>query len=259
MTEKDKRIYKAPALEKGLDIIELMADRQSALSMSEIATELGRSKNEIFRMLSVLEQYDYIKKQDGGEKYSITNHLFELGIRIPPTSTLIEFVIPLMRELTSEIEQSCHISVRSDDHFVVIARVENPAPISFSLRVGLIRNLVETGSGYVFLAWMTKSNRTKIFKKLERKLNKKIDSELIESKVKDIRTLGYYTATSTYMDGITDICVPITQGKGNDIIACCTVPYVASTQTPYSIEKTIPIVRETAATITEKVSSYGGF
>lgn len=257
----DKRVYKAPALEKGLDIIELMADRQSALSMSQIATELGRSKNEIFRMLSVLEHYNYIKKQDGGEKYSITNHLFDMGMRIPPTSTLIEFVIPLMRELTYTVEQSCHISVLSGDHFVVIARIENPAPICFSVRVGLIRNLIESGSGFVFLAGMTKSNRTKVLNKLARKLNKKIDSEEIESKVKDIRDRGYYTSESTYFNSITDICVPITQGKGkgNDIIACFTVPYVPSVQTPYSIEKTIPMVTETAAVISEKVSSYGGF
>jgi hypothetical protein len=47
--------YRAPALEKGLDIPELLARSSAPLSMTEISEGVGRSKGEIFRMLQVLE------------------------------------------------------------------------------------------------------------------------------------------------------------------------------------------------------------
>src|SRR5437762_9647214 len=47
--------YRAPALEKGLDVIELLAAEKSPLNLSAISQRLGRSSGELFRMLQVLE------------------------------------------------------------------------------------------------------------------------------------------------------------------------------------------------------------
>jgi DNA-binding IclR family transcriptional regulator len=47
--------YAAPALEKGLDVLELLASVSEALTHSEIARRLGRTINEVFRMLVCLE------------------------------------------------------------------------------------------------------------------------------------------------------------------------------------------------------------
>ncbi len=46
---KMKKDYTAPALEKGLDILELLAVSPIGLSQAEIATKLKRSVNEIYR------------------------------------------------------------------------------------------------------------------------------------------------------------------------------------------------------------------
>ena len=46
--------YAAPALEKGLDILELLASAEQSMTTGQIADALGRSKNEIFRMVFVL-------------------------------------------------------------------------------------------------------------------------------------------------------------------------------------------------------------
>ena len=50
--KKNKKNYSAPALEKGLDIIELLSDTKSGLSQAEIAKKLNRTVNEIYRMLN---------------------------------------------------------------------------------------------------------------------------------------------------------------------------------------------------------------
>ena len=48
-----RKPYSAPALEKGLDILELLSKQEAGLTQSEISRALGRSVSEIFRMLVV--------------------------------------------------------------------------------------------------------------------------------------------------------------------------------------------------------------
>src|SRR3546814_16243507 len=45
--------YAAPALEKGLDILELRSSVSRPMGLSDLSPAVGRSKNEIFRMLQV--------------------------------------------------------------------------------------------------------------------------------------------------------------------------------------------------------------
>ena len=61
---KEPTKYRAPALDKGLDIIELLAAAPAALSIAEISEGVGRSRGEIFRMLQVLEERDYIARNE---------------------------------------------------------------------------------------------------------------------------------------------------------------------------------------------------
>ncbi|WP_262054467.1 helix-turn-helix domain-containing protein, partial [Burkholderia thailandensis] len=46
--------YRAPALDKGLDILELLAEQKEGLTRTEITKELGRNASEIYRMLERL-------------------------------------------------------------------------------------------------------------------------------------------------------------------------------------------------------------
>ena len=57
--------YRAPALDKGLDIIELLASTDDTLSQAEIAKSLDRSPNEIYRMLDRLVRRAYVRRTEG--------------------------------------------------------------------------------------------------------------------------------------------------------------------------------------------------
>src|SRR5260370_39333624 len=54
--------YPTPALEKGLDILELLVNHPMGLTKSEVARSLARTVSEIFRMLVCLEERGYISQ-----------------------------------------------------------------------------------------------------------------------------------------------------------------------------------------------------
>ena len=88
--------YRAPALDKGLDIIELLASADEGMSQTEIAKALNRSPNEIYRMLDRLVRRAYVRRT-GGDRYEITLKLFELAHARPPMHRLISQAMPVLR------------------------------------------------------------------------------------------------------------------------------------------------------------------
>src|SRR5271156_2017135 len=91
-----KRHYPTPALEKGLDILELFASTPGGLTVSEAARMLNRAVSEIFRMLLCLEQRGYLSQSENRQKYPLTLRLFRLAQEYPPTNRLIAESLPLM-------------------------------------------------------------------------------------------------------------------------------------------------------------------
>src|ERR1700675_4903352 len=74
--------YAVPALDRGLDVIELLAREIDGLTLNEIARLLGRTSSELFRTLNALCRRGYIGQD--GDRYSLTLKLFELAHRHKP-------------------------------------------------------------------------------------------------------------------------------------------------------------------------------
>ena len=60
--------YRAPALDKGLDILELLAEQKEGLTRAEITKLLGRNASEMYRMLERLVARQYVVRSKGGTK-----------------------------------------------------------------------------------------------------------------------------------------------------------------------------------------------
>src|SRR5580700_5094223 len=124
--------YAAPALDKGLDILELFTSESDGLTASEIARRLGRTVGEIFRMLVRLEQRGYVCQFPPDDRYFLTLKLFEVGQRHKPLRRLISEARPLLERVAHKTGQSCHLAMLSNGEVVVIAQVDGPGPMGFS-------------------------------------------------------------------------------------------------------------------------------
>lgn len=60
--ELGERKYRAPALEKGLDVLELLSSHGRPMTPSQMSVTLKRSVSELFRMIQVLEFRGYIEQ-----------------------------------------------------------------------------------------------------------------------------------------------------------------------------------------------------
>ena len=144
--------YAAPALEKGLDILEALAASPAGYTLAELAQKIGRSVSEIFRMAVTLQRRGFVQVDDN-DRYTLTLKMFELAHRQQPLKSLVSVALPLLRELANRARQSCHLAVYQAGRVVVIAQVDSPERWSFGLKVGVMMGLTDTSSGHVLLAF----------------------------------------------------------------------------------------------------------
>jgi DNA-binding IclR family transcriptional regulator len=236
-TDED-RVYAAPALEKGLDILEVLCRSERALSRKEIAQLLGRSVGEIYRMLSVLGKRGYVTQLDEG-LYNVSTKLFELSHANPPTHRLLFEATPIMQRLSSELDQSCHLTIYSQGKQVVVYKVDAPSGMGFSVRIGAELDLLISASGRVLLAFQDSETRGfRIREALHRRPEHA--NPQIEAILDSVRNTGYEAIPSSQVRGLYAVSFPVvdTQGFG---VAALTVPYAE--RIDQSQSKTIPDVQ----------------
>ncbi|SFU17235.1 IclR family transcriptional regulator [Mesorhizobium sp. YR577] len=220
--------YSAPALEKGLDILETLCGSNIGLSQIEIAERLGRSVSEIYRMLACLVNRNYVASI--GETYSITTKLFELAHSNPPTNRLLSEAAPIMQELSSEIEQACHLTVYNQGQQVVIAKVDNPSWVGFSIRVGALLDVLVSASGRVLLAFQDAETTNLRIREALRQRPEHAGVE-IHPILETIREHGYESIVSIQVKGLHAISFPILDTR-NRAVAALTVPYAERLDQP---------------------------
>lgn len=258
MEDKKKRNYSAPALEKGFEILELLAEVREPMSLAQISTTLERSKSEIYRMIAVLENRGYLSKNEGGDFFHITNKLFDLGMKVSPVGTLVEAAFPVMHKLSSDIMQSCHIAVINQQQMVVIARVQSPAIVGLSVRVGHHLDLYKTGSGRVLLSYMPEKTRKESLNLFE-KMNDDFKRAECEVLIDNILSKGHARTKSPIVSSLTDLSFPIFLGKSKEVIACITVPFIGEKGISLSLAKTESFVRKAAEELSDLAQTYSGF
>ncbi|MCR6658390.1 MAG: IclR family transcriptional regulator [Asticcacaulis sp.] len=223
MSDKATSKYRAPALEKGLDVLELLATAKSPMTLSQISARLDRSVSELFRMVQVLEIRGYVGMSASGEGFELTNKLFSLGISRGPSQNLLASALPLMQSLSDQTRQACHLAIASDDRMVVIARIEAPGDVGFSVRVGYQRPLAHSTSGLLIYAFQKPKIREQWRALLKPGLSPD-EWATFEAQADKAQAQGHFSAPSSYIDGITDISCPVINDVG--VIAALTMPWI---------------------------------
>lgn len=244
--------YSAPALEKGLDIVELLSSEEDGLPQNEIAQRLSRSVGQIFRMLEVLERRGYIRRSDRDGRYRLTLRLFELGHRHPPVRRLLNVALPEMRRLTDITAQSVHLSVYHDRLLLVVAQIDGFRSMGFSVRLGAhFPFRPDRVSARVITAFQDSERRARFMQELAEGLSKKKRREL-ERTIAEIAGEGHVKAPSDTVTGVVDICHPIFDVSGI-AVAAMTVPYVRMRDNPAALDDTVRVASDVASAISARL------
>ncbi len=253
MKEKEENSnYSAPALDKGLDILEALCNCETGLTQQEIATRLGRNLGEIYRMLNCLVQRNYVASY--GNTYTITSKLFQLSHFHPPVYRLLTEAIPIMEDLSGELAFPCDLRVYNNGVQTVIASIQPPDGLGFMTRVGSEIAVAPSASGLVLVAFQTPViTQLRIRESLADKSTATISS--FKKMLKVVAANGFASIKSNQYAGLHAISFPIVDVNGS-AVAAMTVPMLARIDgTKQATQKKVEDkLRKSAAALSSKIS-----
>jgi DNA-binding IclR family transcriptional regulator len=249
---EDKRKYSAPALEKGLDILELLANEPKGLSLTEIAVKLDRSVGQIFRMLFVLEERGYLDIDPDSENYRLSFRLFQLAHRHAPVKLLTTAAAPVMQELARKLFQSCHLVVHYRGRCIVMVQKSSPGQTGFNVRLGAEIGLTMSCSGHVLLAFSGPESRKYMLSERPHGTKSKISMKELNQILDRVRERGHEITKSAITYGVMDIGFPIFD-HGSEAVASLTVPFLERIDgsNPVDLKEAVERIRESAITISK--------
>ncbi len=207
--------YRSPAVEKALDVLELLAESPEPLTQSQVAEASGRSVGQLFRVLATLERRGFVVRERGGG-YLLGTRLFDLAHRHEPLRGLRAAALPVMHELADRVRQSCNLAVLDGDRVRVVAQVESPADFGYRVRVGALFDAESTATGEV------------------------------------LRGAAEAVRADALQPGITDVVVGV-RGADGATVAALTVPYVSTSFSTVAHDEVVAQARTAGRAIEQSI------
>jgi DNA-binding IclR family transcriptional regulator len=240
--------YRVPALEKGLELLECLANQGTPMTQSQLARALGRGPNELFRTLMTLDRCGYIRRDPVSGAYSLTLRLYELSHTHSPFEELVRAAIRPMRELADELHESPHLSVIQHGRLLVLAQEESAALVRISVAVGGTFPLLHTVSGRLLLAYLEPGQVEETLRLVDEYATWSADQRAeLHERLARLRAQRFEYAYGETNHGVNDLAV-LVGAVTSRIRAALTIPAL-SRQPESFVETMLPALRRCAEAI----------
>ncbi|RXV65698.1 IclR family transcriptional regulator [Burkholderia stabilis] len=218
--------YHAPALDKGLDILELLAGQADGLSRTEMSTALGRNPSEIYRMVERLVSRGYVHRASGGDRYHLSSKIYRLAMQHPALRDILDTLYPEMTNFVRAVSQSAFLGVFHDGQVRVVATYEPPDRLTITPRIGAELGVIDTAPGLALLAFQGVQARIAMLRATQRAtLDERGLTEIPHGQLNAICRMGYARISSLSFSGLENMSFPLLDRAGN-AIAVITCPFL---------------------------------
>jgi DNA-binding IclR family transcriptional regulator len=157
-----------------------------------------------------------------------------------------------MEQFASVAGQSCHLAVLSRTNVTIVAQIDSPLPIRYSVRLGAQFPAWETSSGILLCAMQTEAARRTMFQQLTQLIDDVTMAELL-TKMAEVVEHGFEERQSERIPGIVNVSFPV-HDRNDQVVAVLTTPYLPQRSNPATIDE----VRQLIGTASSRLSEALG-
>lgn len=255
-TKPDPSTYIAPALQRGLAILELFTPRRRVLTLSEIAAALGVGRASAFRLVYTLEHLGYLGRVEEGKSYRLAPRAMQLGYHYLSGLDGMEVAIPFIDALRDTTQISAHMAVRDGTEVVYVYRAQSHMTLSSNIAVGYRLPAHATAMGRMLLSGLGDEAIAQLYTGV--RLDRYSDATAVTltsliQQVAEDRRRGWTMNRSSFVSGIVAIAAAIRDHRGQVVAAINLSGPSAAMDKPATLDHLTAKVVETAATISREL------
>jgi DNA-binding IclR family transcriptional regulator len=251
-----KKTAHAPAVERALDVIELLAASEKELALSEIVKRSDIPRQSLIRILNTLCDRGIVDRAEQRGFYCLGMKLLYLGNSLQDNIKLRSVAMPLMQELEEKTHKTVELSTLDQDQLVLIEQIEGTEGIRLYTRIGSAYPYFHAiAVGKIYLAHMDPEKRLKVLDKIglpavtERTIT---DMNRLETELLKVSKDGYAFEDQELRKGVRRVVAPIYDFR-NDLAGCIGIAATLFSFEVEDVEHLGSIVRETANKISNRM------
>jgi len=244
--------------DRAIDVLLLFDSSTPVLSAGVIAERLGMSRSTTYRYLQSLRSSNMLEEDEVRGGFRLGSRIFELASIARQGLGLSEIALPVMQDLSREIDEAVLLTRRSGTMAVCLERVETTRPIRLSYERGHLLPLHAGAPSKVLLAYEEHSDlEIESLGKLERFTDATItDPRKLRAELAKIRELGYAVSNGERDKGVRGIAAPIF-GPDGKIVAGISAGSLAFQTHDDQLPAIIAAVRAAAQRVTDRLVQFG--
>lgn len=154
----------APALERGLAILEALARSRGGLSLSQLTRYLDLPKSSVFCLLRTLENCGYLFRDPESGKYTVSLRVCNLASLALSGISMRDQARPHLRQLAEETHLTVHMTILENGSCVLIEKVVPTGVTPIASWVGKHLSLHCTAVGKAVAAYLPEDQLAKILR-----------------------------------------------------------------------------------------------
>lgn len=144
------------SVSKAIAIINLLAEQEEYLSLTQISTALGLSLSAVHHIISSLKMERFVEQDPSSKKYGIGLRLFEIGLSNNYYHLLAQKAGPFLEKMSAESGESSNLAVMIDGEIIYIAQKHSQSMMKTFVQLGKRSPVHCTGVGKVLISDLSK-------------------------------------------------------------------------------------------------------
>jgi DNA-binding IclR family transcriptional regulator len=218
MTERGAVATELASVGRTLAVLEALAAEREGLSVTELATGLGLSKTNVFRVLASLKSLGYVHQDERSARYALTFKLPALSYRYIDAHRLDDICMPILQRLADETNELARLALAQGDELRWVAQAEGShRRIRLTAELGQPVVLHASATGKAWLASLPDEEALRIVLAhgMEARTEHTITSvDALLAEVRRVREQGYATAIEEGDNGVLAVAVAIREKEG---------------------------------------------
>ena len=246
-----------PALERGLDVLELLSTEPGGLGITDLSAALALPKNAAFRIAHTLVARGYLLRDESSKRFRLSTRMLTVGQPRTGKVSLVEVALEPMRSLRDATKETVQLGLRTGEEGVIIEQVAGLHPLRIAVDPGLRFPLHNNAPGKVLLAFQPEAERTELASglKLVRSTNRTITSNAdLLAECERVIAQGYGTDFGEADEGIHCVAAPIL-GRHGALVAVLWVSAPARRMPKESFAAIGRQVQASAAEISRRIEA----
>ncbi|MDZ4281461.1 MAG: IclR family transcriptional regulator [Hydrogenophaga sp.] len=205
-----------------MDLLDLLVRQETPQALPDVVDLTGWPKPTVHRMLAQLEAGGWLVREPDGRHFVLAPRLLRLSEAALSSSALQGVRHAVLRQLVSEVGESCNLTAMSGADVVYLDRVESAFPLRLELRPGTRVPVHCSASGKLFLAWMGARQRRTLLDGLpltRYTASTLTDRASLEAELEAIRRDGHAVDAEEFVEGLVCVAVPVA-APGQRTVRC---------------------------------------